>query len=288
MEDSKESILMGHPNVISYECTKNIMRQMERNICKIYIDNIQGTGFFCKIPFPNKEKMLPVFITNNHIIDKNIFNQENIKIHLDIKEEESIKEIILNKNRLKYTNEEYDITIIEIKDEDNINNYLELDDIIMNDILTQKNYDKEYIKETIYIIQYPDNKLSVSYGILDKICEDKAYNFNHKCSTSGGSSGSPILNLNNKLIGIHKEGNNNKRKYNLGAFLNYPIKEFIKLNNNNEILLKENNNIYNKNIQETKINILELKKLRKEEATNDLNKNKLKKLDLSLNKISDI
>jgi len=152
MEDSKESKLMGHPNVISYECTKNIMRQMERNICKIYIDNIQGTGFFCKIPFPNKEKMLPVFITNNHIIDKNIFNQENIKIHLDIKEEESIKEIILNKNRLKYTNEEYDIIIIEIKDEDNINNYLELDDIIMNDILTQKNYDKEYIKETIYII----------------------------------------------------------------------------------------------------------------------------------------
>ena len=27
---------------------------------------------------------------------------------------------------MKYTNEEYDITIIEIKDIDNINNYLEL------------------------------------------------------------------------------------------------------------------------------------------------------------------
>ena len=68
---------------------------------------------------------------------------------------------------------------------------------------------------------------------------DKKYNFNHKCSTKGGSSGSPILNINNKLIGIHKEGNyNNKNK---GLFLNYPIKEFIQ----NEILLKKiNKNIF--------------------------------------------
>ena len=36
---------------------------------------------------------------------------------------------------MKYTNEEYDITIIEIKKEDNINNYLELDDILINDII---------------------------------------------------------------------------------------------------------------------------------------------------------
>ena len=59
----------------------------------------------------------------------------------------------------------------------------------------------------------------------------KKYNFIHKCSTRGGSSGSPILNLNNKLIGIHKEGIHNK--YNIGTFLNYPIKEFISLNYNN-------------------------------------------------------
>ena len=130
---------------------------------------------------------------------------------------------------MKYTNEEYDTTIIEIKEEDNIKNYLKLDDIIINDIINNINKNKEYINKTIYIIQYPENELSVSYGILEQIYEDKKYNFNHKCSTRGGSSGSPILNINNKLIGIHKEGykymqnNNNK-----GAFLNYPIKEFLK------------------------------------------------------------
>ena len=87
---------------------------MERNICKINIGANQGTGFFTKIPIPNQNKLLPVLITNNHIINKEILNKENMKIKIDIKKEEKIKEIILNK-RLNYTNVDYDITIIEIK-----------------------------------------------------------------------------------------------------------------------------------------------------------------------------
>ena len=249
MEDNKETILTDYPNVISYECSKKIIEQMERNICKINIGQTQGTGFFCKIPFPNKENMIPVLMTNNHVISDDILNQENFKLKLDIEKEEDFKEIILNKNRMKYTNKEYDITIIEIKPEDNVNSCLELDDNIINDLLNNINKNKGYINKTIYIIQYPEGELSVSYGILDKIYEDKKYNFNHKCSTKGGSSGSPILNINNKIIGIHKEGNNNKQ-YNKGTFLNYPIKEFIQLNtiNNNDILLQEFNNKYHLNI----------------------------------------
>ena len=96
---------------------------------------------------------------------------------------------------------------------------------MLNDLIDNKNRNFEYIDETIYIIHYPEGKLSVSYGVLGNIYEDKKYNFNHRCSTKGGSSGSPILNLNNKVIGLHKEGYYNK--YNIGTFLNYPLKEFI-------------------------------------------------------------
>ena len=58
---------------------------------------------------------------------------------------------------------------------------------------------------------------------------DNIYNFNHKCCTDNGASGSPVLTLNNKVFGIHKNGaiNNN---FNKGTFLNFPIKEFIGLN----------------------------------------------------------
>ena len=100
----KEKILTGYPNVISYECTKKIIEQMEKDICKIKIGKEQGTGFFCKIPFPDKDNMLPVFITNNHII-----NLKEDKIIIKIKEEKESLIINLN-NRIKYTNKEYDIT----------------------------------------------------------------------------------------------------------------------------------------------------------------------------------
>ena len=57
-----------------------------------------------------------------------------------------IKTIKLDNNRLKYTNEKFDITILEIKEnEDNLNNtYLELDDEIINYFKLDKK-DHEYI-----------------------------------------------------------------------------------------------------------------------------------------------
>ena len=228
MEDKDESLLIGYPDTITYECTKKIIEQMEKNICKIKIGQNQGTGFFCKIPFPDMNNMLPVFITNNHIINKEFLNKENAKISLDIKEEADKINIDLN-NRIKYTSKEYDTTIIEIKNEDKIQNYLKLDNIIINDIINNENKNKEYEDKTIYIIHYPKGKLSVSYGVLGNITVDKIYNFIHKCCTENGSSGSPILTLNNKIVGIHKKGGYNNN-YNKGTFLNFPIKEFIGLN----------------------------------------------------------
>ena len=91
MEDQKESILTDYPNVISYECTKEIIEQMEKCICKIKVGQEQGTGFFCKIPFPDKNNMLPVFITNNHLINEKILNKDDGNIEFMIKEEKEKK-----------------------------------------------------------------------------------------------------------------------------------------------------------------------------------------------------
>ena len=165
MESENEELLVGCPNIISYESTKTIIEQMEKKICKIKIGHNRGTGFFCKIPFPDKEPNLTVLITANHIIDKNILDEERISIKI---KEENEKKIINLNNRIKYTNEEYDITIIEIKEEDNIKNFLELDDIIMSDLLNNDNKNEEFEDKTIYILHYPDANLSVSYGIFIK------------------------------------------------------------------------------------------------------------------------
>ena len=232
MEGKNESLLTLYPKVITYECSKKNIKQMEKSIYKIKIGEEQGTGFFCKIPFPNKNKMLPVLITNNHVIyvieDKSLYNEyTNIKI--DIEEEKEAKIIDL-KDRIKFTSEKFDITIIELKEKDNINNYLDLDDFIMNDILDNNDKIQKLIDKTIYIIQYPKGELSVSYGVLTDIYTDKNYSFIHKCSTDEDSSGSPVLNLNNKVIGIHKK--TEVHRYNEGTLLNYPLKEFIQINFN--------------------------------------------------------
>lgn len=214
-----EKKLNGYPEYINLEKTEKIVEQMKKYVCKIcYKDGSKGTGSFCKIPFPNKENLLPVLITNNHVIDESILNNDKNTIVLSFNDEKETKEIELD-NRITFTNKQYDITFIEIKNNDGINNFFELEE--------DKNKTL-YVGETIYMLHYPNSKnVSVSYGVINEI-EDNKYNFGHLCSTDKGSSGGPILNLSNsKLLGIHK-GTDNDDNLNLGLFLNEPINDCFK------------------------------------------------------------
>jgi len=207
---------------VSLETTEKIIDQMKNCICKISTENgPKGTGFFCKIPFPDFEHLLPILITNNHIIDDSNLENERNKVILYLNNDNEIKEIKLE-NRIKYTNKEYDITFIELKENDGITKFLELDENI------KTNVNIPYIGESIYILHYPGSKnAAVSYGILKNINKENSYYFEHLCSTDFGSSGAPILNLkNSKIIGVHKESSN-KYQFNIGLFLNEPLREFI-------------------------------------------------------------
>ena len=245
MEFRDEKELRNYPKIISYESTEKILEQMRNKICYIkLLHGSSGTGFFCKIPFPSKDKLLPVLVTNNHLIDDKILENKKETIILYIKDSNKYQNFNLN-NRKYYTSKEYDITFIEIKEnQDEINNFLELDDNILEDILNNNTKPKDnsnncYLKETIYILQYAEGKLSTSYGIVDNILDIKKIHFSHLCSTKEGSSGSPILNIsNNKVFGIHKQASINNN-YNRGAFLNMAIKEFINQNIDEKIIFSK-------------------------------------------------
>ena len=218
-------------SLIKLECAEKIIEQMKKNICKIILDQMQGTGFFCKIPFPDHNNMLPVLITAYHIIDDEFLNKEDAKIVLEIKADPNVKELNL-KDRIKYTNRDYDITLIELKAEDNISDFLELDDIIVDDIISGKNKNEVFIDEDIYILEYVKGELNYSTGILRNTDENNKVLLRHTCGTGSGSTGSPILNVKtNKVIGIHLSKVMNK-SYGLGTFLNYLLKEFISLHTN--------------------------------------------------------
>ena len=230
---SNEKFLANYPLFASIKCTKTILSQMENNICKIKTKGGNGTGFFSYIPIPDSNEKLTVFITNNHVIDKEILEEgEPIMLTLnDDYDNPNNKYLDLNDRKI-YTNKEYDITIIEIiPHKDNIYNFLEIDKQIY-----QKNC--IYNNDSIYIIQNPlienRQKAVVSYGILNKLIGNE---IQHYCNTDKGSSGSPILSLsNNKVIGVHKKAGKLNFQFNLGIYLREPIQEY--LNNINIIPIK--------------------------------------------------
>ena len=270
---------------VSLHSISKIKEQMETCIFIINIpipNNITGIGFFCLIPFQNKN--LPVMITNNHIINDEILKKEQF---ISLEFNNLNIRIQINDNRKIYTNKNYDITIIEIiPEKDNIFNFLELDEEI-----TFKR-DIEYLdmclkKSSIYLL-YSEESLLVSYGILKNISEEKIF---HICNTDRGSSGGPILNLsNNKVIGIHVEGMKTE-KYNFGILLKYPINEFINLHkdyiiSNGVFSEKYMNKINTSNINTSEKVFEKPKKILEEELKQE--KEKIKKLEQKINQLNDL
>ena len=221
-------VILDSP-IISLDSTAKIIEIMKsKYVCQIQVQisgNPLYTGFFCYIHM-GKIKV-PVMITSLPVINNESFRNEKI---IKFKFDKDYKEIKINDNRTIYTNEHYEIAIIEINpSKDKIKYFLDLDDNIFNENLYY------YKDKSIYIIQYNNEKgaISVSYGYLRNYFYryDNLYDvFSYSCSTINGASGSPIINLsNNKIIGIHMGYIKNMpdKMYNYGTKLALPINEFI-------------------------------------------------------------
>ena len=242
MENIKNEIFIKNTlDPVSLAGTEKIIYQMKNCVCKIYVNKTKGTGFFSKIPYKNK--LLPVLITNNHILGENEIKNNKI-LTISLNDEKETKNIKLNNKRKIYINEILDVTMIEIdENKDNIHDYIELDNEIINSINLNKEeiiykYKNIYKNKSIYILNYLNgNNIVVSYGYISEINQKNG--INHKCNTNKGSSGSPILSLkSNKLIGIHC-GTFSKCEYNIGTLIIYPIIEFQNIKNNIYIINKE-------------------------------------------------
>ena len=247
----EEKDLENHSKSMSLDAMKIIEKQMENCVCKIESNKGGcGSGFFCNIPYDDWN-LLRVLVTNNHVLDEDDIKTGN-KISFSINNSKIRKEILIDESRIKFTSKDYDVTFIEIKEEDGIkiDSFLDIDAEI-----DEVNPDETYRQKPVYLLHYPNGiEVQKSEGLIKNITiiNNNYIDIQHFCDSTKGSSGGPIINCKtNKVIGIHKGGEGKKKNWNLGTFIRGPLENLKK-----EIkLLKLNNPKFKKNIKEMKDNI---------------------------------
>ena len=214
----------------------NIASDLAKSVCKIIVNNNSqkkyGTGFFMIY------KSLKLLISNYHVISSDLINK-NIEIEIHNKKKFNLK-LDKNERYIKLFGEKIDISIIEIKDSDQINEDIEY---LNYDLNYEMGY-SQYNGIDAICIGYPlENEVSCGSGKIIKINE---FEFDHNISTEEGSSGSPIIIFSTlKVIGIHKHGDLEK-KINVGTFIGIIFNEInkdLKKGNNNYDINANNNYI---------------------------------------------
>ena len=273
-DEIKEAFLNRSIPLIYLEGISKIEEQMQKCVCKIKFGDIIGTGFFCKIKINDKE-ILPVLITNYHVINENNIKNGKKKIKVSLFNERVFKVISIDNNKKFFFDKDLDVTFIEINiQKDEINDFLEIDEKV---IYEKENLNDIYSSKSIYTINYPKGEnVAVSFGFLSEINNNDIV---HSCNTEYGSSGSPIILLNTfKVIGIH-HGFDNSKEMNKGTFIQFTIDQFLKYNRDIDDERKDIKieNLKIKNNEEKDNHII----IKKENEFSNIN-NRYKKVDKTI------
>ena len=214
---SKDGEDEGYPG-FGRKVPLNMVNKVAQSICKLTIKeenkNIvnSGTGFFMFINF--EQKRLNCLVTNYHIIQQDLVDSKKI-ILIQIEKDNKEIEIQLDNNKrfIKCFKKPIDITIIEIKDSDQIINDVFFLWYDLNYVLGYE----QYSESDILILQHPLGE-ETQLGI-GKIMNIKYFEFEHSIETDNCSSGSPVILIGNyKVIGIHKQ-TNKKNNNGIGTFI---------------------------------------------------------------------
>ena len=225
----------------------------ECSICHIYYESItdneiclkKGLGFFCKI----EDIKIPIkkaLITSNTILSEQYINKNPI---IKIKYLNNIKEIPINKNRLYFTNNELNYTLIEIFESDGIEDFFEIDRIIFKESKSLEN-------EEIIILEYGE-KLSFCSG---KIKYHKNNQLIYTTSLKNDPLGSPIIRKSNTMVlGIHINNENNEYIVGLpfGTILNDLKRQLEEEKKINKLIIANVEITKNKNLTSITINSYE-------------------------------
>ena len=222
----QEKGIEQYPFQISIKDTLYIIEQFNKSVCQIITEKTKGTAFICKFFNFYDNKEMKILITNNHIVGSEELKQNSIKFSYY---DGIIRSLELNNSRRAFTDKKLDITIIELKEKDRINNCLEFDENFIQN--KEQDLNSFYRKKSIYTLFYSKDNSYISYGIIKTIGENHII---HSCSTEHGASGSPVCLLGSKkVIGIHVGGLNYEA--NTSVSFRTGLNEFLNSLNKNKI-----------------------------------------------------
>ena len=252
-------------NSINLKKMQDFIVNLDKKICRIILSNSYGTGFLCGIPYPDDDHLLKVLITNNHVLDKTTLEKSE-KLCIEINKEK--RYINLNIKRKIWTDKKIDYTIVEILKVDNCDDFLTMEE---NSIEDENIIYKKYLQSSIILPAYMENQqIFFNQRNIVSIPDKKTGRFLHTCNTIPGSSGGPIILVDNFcVIAIHK-GYDNFNKKNVGVLLRNIIldiknkeplniineKSLNDLNSNDKIIndINNDNNIKNEYNENDNIN----------------------------------
>ena len=182
---------------------------------------IKGTGFVCKLKIPKSDGFLPVLITTTQLYTKDDFYKDK-KVEFKIQEYTNI--LYIDNFRKSYISDNYEIAILEVKREDNldVDSFLEME--------SDENFqpDKLYKNKNLGLVTFnKEDKIYEALKFTIKAINRNLYDFQYTCQLNEEFKGYPIIDIDkNKIVGLHREIDK-INNVNNGMLLNVPITDFF-------------------------------------------------------------
>ena len=205
-------------NMISLDA----LNKVSKSVCKIIYrkgnKKWTGTGFFMNIKYEN-QVLINCLLTNYHTLDPHrCYTSIQLQIG-DIKKDFNIRK---KKRYSKYYKGPIDIAMIEILEDDGLIENVDFLSYDLNYIEYGYHY---YLNKEIFILQHPYGE--EMHSANGKIIRIKDYEFEHNAGSCKGSSGSPVILIeNNCVIGIHK-GMKKYSENRIGTFIGKLFEEIV-------------------------------------------------------------